>query len=362
MKQAIHENIKRYRKEKNFTQENLAEAMGVSVGAVSKWESGASIPELPLILELADFFEISVDALLGYKARSNTAKQTAQRIKTLSQNRQFDECRAEIEKALVKHPNHLQVVYQSASACHNIGLELHTEKDLRRCLALFEHALTLLGDTTDEGIDATRIYGYMASVYNLLEENDKALALLKAHNARGTFNGDIGFLLATHFHGSKDALPYLSDALLECLQNIFQIGVGLANVYGNHNAPEKGIEALAAAMAVNNLFTTPGKPSYLEKTNVILLVGIAQLYNQQGDRESTRRCLIEAKKLAQYYDQDPDPSAKNIRFYCKTSEIAFSYDDFGQTAMEGIEHIIAESAQETPTLLSLWEEVKHLAD
>ena len=42
MKSNISENIKFYRKEKNFTQEQLAEAMGVSVGAVSKWESGVS--------------------------------------------------------------------------------------------------------------------------------------------------------------------------------------------------------------------------------------------------------------------------------------------------------------------------------
>lgn len=42
MKSNINENIKLYRKEKGFTQEQLAEAMGVSVGAVSKWESGIS--------------------------------------------------------------------------------------------------------------------------------------------------------------------------------------------------------------------------------------------------------------------------------------------------------------------------------
>ena len=42
MKTNINENIKLYRKERKFTQEQLAEAMGVTVGAVSKWESGVS--------------------------------------------------------------------------------------------------------------------------------------------------------------------------------------------------------------------------------------------------------------------------------------------------------------------------------
>lgn len=40
MKLKLHENIKNYRKEKGLTQEKLAEALGVTVGAVSKWGNG----------------------------------------------------------------------------------------------------------------------------------------------------------------------------------------------------------------------------------------------------------------------------------------------------------------------------------
>ena len=50
-----------------LTQEQLAEVLGVSVGAVYKWESRSSLPELRLIMEMADFFDVSVDALLGYR-------------------------------------------------------------------------------------------------------------------------------------------------------------------------------------------------------------------------------------------------------------------------------------------------------
>lgn len=43
MKVTLSENIKRFRKERKMTQEQLAEAMGVSVSAVHKWESGGSL-------------------------------------------------------------------------------------------------------------------------------------------------------------------------------------------------------------------------------------------------------------------------------------------------------------------------------
>ena len=51
----LHENIKKYRKEMGLTQEALAEAFGVTVGAVSKWESGNTVPDIVTLMELADF-------------------------------------------------------------------------------------------------------------------------------------------------------------------------------------------------------------------------------------------------------------------------------------------------------------------
>ena len=63
------ENLRELRKAHKLTQEQLAEAMGVTVGAVSKWESGASTPDIALIMDLAEFFETSVDVLLKSEAK-----------------------------------------------------------------------------------------------------------------------------------------------------------------------------------------------------------------------------------------------------------------------------------------------------
>ena len=66
MKIRIAENVRALRKQHSFTQEQLAEALGVTVGAVYRWESGQSLPEVKLLVEMADLFEVSVDTLLGY--------------------------------------------------------------------------------------------------------------------------------------------------------------------------------------------------------------------------------------------------------------------------------------------------------
>lgn len=54
------------RKECGFTQASLAEKLGITDRAVSKWETGKSIPDASIMLELCNLLEISVNELLTY--------------------------------------------------------------------------------------------------------------------------------------------------------------------------------------------------------------------------------------------------------------------------------------------------------
>ncbi|MBQ2155164.1 MAG: helix-turn-helix transcriptional regulator, partial [Clostridiales bacterium] len=49
----LAENLKRMRKERSLTQEALADALGVTAGAVYKWEAGLSSPELEMLVRIA---------------------------------------------------------------------------------------------------------------------------------------------------------------------------------------------------------------------------------------------------------------------------------------------------------------------
>jgi len=57
--------FKSLRKDKELTQEQLAEVLGVSPQIVSRWENGVSQPSLELLLTIAAYYETSVDTLLG---------------------------------------------------------------------------------------------------------------------------------------------------------------------------------------------------------------------------------------------------------------------------------------------------------
>ena len=61
----FHENLKMLRKEKGFSQEQLAFRLNVVRQTISKWEKGLSVPDAELLIRLADVLDVSVSDLLG---------------------------------------------------------------------------------------------------------------------------------------------------------------------------------------------------------------------------------------------------------------------------------------------------------
>lgn len=64
MNNNLSENLKKIRKDNNLSQEQLAEKLGVSRQAISKWESGTAYPEMEKIIQLCDKFDMNIDDLL----------------------------------------------------------------------------------------------------------------------------------------------------------------------------------------------------------------------------------------------------------------------------------------------------------
>lgn len=65
MEQSLGKRISQYRKSKGLTQDKLAEQLGVTAQAVSKWENDQSCPDITMLPKLAEIFDITTDELLG---------------------------------------------------------------------------------------------------------------------------------------------------------------------------------------------------------------------------------------------------------------------------------------------------------
>ena len=64
--------LKELRQEKQITQEQLAEQMGVSRRTVSRWETGNNLPDLSVLVELADFYNVDLNEIFRGERRSES--------------------------------------------------------------------------------------------------------------------------------------------------------------------------------------------------------------------------------------------------------------------------------------------------
>lgn len=67
--------LKALRNEKNLTQETLAEQLGVSNRTVSRWENGSNMPDIGMVVEIADFYDVSIPEIINGERKSENMNQ-----------------------------------------------------------------------------------------------------------------------------------------------------------------------------------------------------------------------------------------------------------------------------------------------
>ena len=348
MKMMLAENIRTFRKERSLTQEQLAEALGVTAGAVYKWEAKLSIPELGLIIQMADFFDISVDVLLGYEVRDNRLETTVKRLQEYRRSKDWDGL-AEAEKALKKYPHSFRIVNESAALYRAFGFDSGDKDLFRRGLELLEQALLLLPQNEDPQISEQTIYGKFFSMHSIK---------WKAHNAGGLYSHDIGHILAQSDH-DDEAVPFLSEALLKLLSDLVTTIIGYINVYLNCGDYASTQAILRWGIGLLQGLREADKPNYFDKVSAAFLAALAGAQFLSGQVDEARGALTKAKKLAAFFDASPSYDESDIRFITRI-EGASAHDDMGATAMDGIAHAVNQFENET--LTALWNQVKDEED
>ncbi len=103
----INEVIRKYRKESNLTQEQVANYLGVTAPAVNKWENGISYPDITLLAPLARILKINVDTLLSFheELTDSEINQMGRELSDLIQKDGFEKGFEKGESLLKEHPN-----------------------------------------------------------------------------------------------------------------------------------------------------------------------------------------------------------------------------------------------------------------
>lgn len=349
----LSDNIKRNRRELDMTQEQLAEATGVTVGAVSKWESGSTTPDIDLLMAMADLFQTSIDALLGFQLPGTGADEQAATIKDCTGSRAYETGRVKAEKALQNFPNHFEVVYRSAVFFDMLGLDQNDEDATRRAIELYRRSAGLLNQNHDREISVRTIQVSISQCYLYLGEHQKALDILMDSNEGGVNNDKVGTLLF-QLKRYDEAIQVLSESMLDSLNRLERAAIGLVNCLGN------GWEDHAAALELMDWVVSlqeslyPGESCYLHKSNAALLTGCAAIAANLEDWDACAAYLRRAKETAAIFDAAPDYAADKMRFYRGRS--ATAHDDHGQSAENGILRAISQQDENIARrLMEIWE-------
>ena len=345
MENKLAENIRSYRKSLGFTQEQLAERLGITLGAVSKWERGSSAPDLGYLMDLAELFHVSVDALIGFSMRGTDADTEADRIEEMNSRAPVEEIAAEYDAALKKFPNHFRLVGGAAETHRQIGTVYKRDAELKQALELYRHAIDLFSQNRDPKITEIGLRDAVAECYAALKDYKRAVEEYKKNNVCGNSDARIGLMLIEHEKNPEEGVRYIIKAFLSQLGICCNAIDGFIRYYSDAGDPARGIRAAEWMIRyLESMKENPEARCYLDKIICLYRLLLAILQDADGQTEKAEENLRTAVRIAEAFDRDPVFTLENILFTEAAGPHASTlYDSSGPTAVDGLKDTLADA-------------------
>ncbi len=174
----IGENIKKLRRERDLTQEEVAAHLGISFQSVSKWERGEGYPDIEMLPTLSNYFGISVDELLGMSeiAKEEQYNEINRIWKENNKRGLHSENAALMRQSLKTFPNDALLLVQLSTSLEKLdGTEEEKLRYLKESIAIQEQILRY-GE--DSEVRSATLYN-ICFAYRKIGEYDKALEQAK---------------------------------------------------------------------------------------------------------------------------------------------------------------------------------------
>lgn len=281
-------NIRMIRKQRGLRQEQLAEAMGVSIASVSKWENGQCAPELTVLAELADFFEVSIDTLVGHTLNADRLEALIGQLEDANSNRDEETAAALCEKLLRNYPNDVRAVKACSDAYYQLYIVTTRKEYMERCIAETKRLMNLKqGEPERERL--TRIHA-LGNQYGHLEQWDTAKEYYEQSNVMGSSAAAIAECLLKQGETGK-AIAMVSEVLM---RSIFEM-------YGAVNTLVVGWSELGegkkACAALEWIYGVMESLHFNPTTMVMIQAQLAGFYSEQGETEAARAAIRKAAEL-----------------------------------------------------------------
>jgi len=281
-------NIRNIRKQRGLRQEQLAEAMGVSIASVSKWENGQCAPELTVLMELADFFEVSMDTLVGHSLKADRMEELIGQMEKAVDERAEETAAVLCEKVLCNYPNNARAVEACSDAYYHLYIYTNKKVYLEYCIAETKRLMNLKqGEAERERL--ARIH-YLGNQYGYLEQWDTAKKYYEQSNVMGCNDVNIAVCLLKQSETGK-AVAMVSEALLSSVFEAYGAVNTLADGWSELGEDKK------ACAALEWMYDVMESLQYNPTTMVLIQMKLAGLYEKQGEPETARAAIRKAAEL-----------------------------------------------------------------
>lgn len=229
--------LKELRKKRGLTQEQLAEYLGISSQAVSKWENNISYPDVSLLPVLANYFQVSTDELLGVDTakRAEAIQKLCLAADSIIAEGRYAEAAAKLRLDLVQYPVNDQLLYRLAWAL--TGTIREHPQNLDEAILIYLKILETSSDGT------LKLKAMRDLMYRYYTKGDEAFALHYAEQLPtfelcreynlGRSNLLSGRELAEYL---KENIRLFGNAMLECLEYFTDSGILTPEDAGGCNA------------------------------------------------------------------------------------------------------------------------------
>ncbi|MDE6747382.1 MAG: helix-turn-helix domain-containing protein [Oscillospiraceae bacterium] len=320
----IGDKIRELRKRDGRTQENLAEALGITCQAVSRWEQNAAYPDMELIPSVANYFGISIDELFGYECTRDKkvdeiiARVDAYGIKACGDSDWVGECLALLREGLAEFPQNEKLMITLAETLSEAGWRCCGEHTYygsdgysrhdcgeHRKNEYWTEAVRLCERlvSTSCGNDIfTRAVRVLVLLYRNFGEYDKAAEYAKR---MPTIENSREMLLAVSADG-KDEARYIGEALLKTASEFSRLLLGGLMVNEHNYDTDMPIEKINGLISLFSLVCDDGNFGEYNGQLIQLYLYLSRIQWTKGYRDETfvslNKALEHARALEKLLD------------------------------------------------------------
>ena len=322
----LGQKIRELRHRDGRTQEALADAIGVTSQAVSRWEANGGYPDMEMIPSIANYFGITIDELFGYhNDRESKIDAIIQKIADFSipsrgDDEWVDECLAILREGLAEFPQNERLLITLADTLSEAGWRRHKEwvyyddegfiqhnYDVHKKNEYWAESIKLceylIGNAADNAT-VTRAIHILVLLYRNIGENDKAIAyaqkMPELKNCR-----EILFSAASD---GKEEAKYIGDFLLKTASLFAQQLVYGLITNKHHFESDMPIEKIKGAISLFYLICDDGNMGKYHGDLIELYIYLSRVQWERGYHddafESLNESLKHAKALEALWDEE----------------------------------------------------------